>query len=115
MTTSGPEVTMKHSPVQRSLALARWFWLDWLRVLAMGTIFLFHSSRPFAPPSWHVMNSSMDLWFTLFDAFISGWIMPLFCPCGPQYDNPGIFNAQVAGLLRVAPVPPCGASASRGP
>ena len=44
----------------------------------MGTIFLFHSSRPFAPPPWHVMNSTMDLGFTLFDAFISGWIMPLF-------------------------------------
>jgi heme/copper-type cytochrome/quinol oxidase subunit 2 len=44
----------------------------------MGTIFLFHSSRPFAPPSWHVMNSTLDLGFTLFDAFISGWIMPLF-------------------------------------
>jgi len=56
----------------------RWRWLDWLRVLAMGTIFLFHSSRPFAPPPWHVMNSTMDLGFTLFDAFISGWIMPLF-------------------------------------
>jgi glucan biosynthesis protein C len=56
----------------------RWYWLDWLRVLAMGTIFLFHSSRPFAPPEWHVMNSTMDLGFTLFDAFISGWIMPLF-------------------------------------
>jgi peptidoglycan/LPS O-acetylase OafA/YrhL len=44
----------------------------------MGTIFLFHSSRPFAPPAWHVMNSTLDLGFTLFDAFISGWIMPLF-------------------------------------
>lgn len=44
----------------------------------MGTIFLFHSSRPFAPPLWHVSNSTMDLGFTLFDAFISGWIMPLF-------------------------------------
>jgi heme/copper-type cytochrome/quinol oxidase subunit 2 len=64
--------------VQRALAPGRWFWLDWLRVIAMGIIFLFHSSRPFAPPPWHVMNSSMDLGFTLFDAFISGWIMPLF-------------------------------------
>jgi surface polysaccharide O-acyltransferase-like enzyme len=57
----------------------RWYWLDWLRVLAMGTIFLFHSSRPFVIfPSWHIMNSTGDLGFTLFDTFISGWIMPLF-------------------------------------
>jgi glucan biosynthesis protein C len=57
----------------------RWYWLDWLRVIAMGTIFLFHSSRPFViSPSWHVMNSTGDLGFTLFDTYISGWIMPLF-------------------------------------
>jgi len=57
----------------------RWYWLDWLRVLAMGTIFLFHSSRPFVIfPSWHIMNPTPDLGFTLFDTFISGWIMPLF-------------------------------------
>jgi hypothetical protein len=56
----------------------RWFWLDWLRVLAMGTIFLFHSSRAFSTTPWSVMNATPDLGFTLFDAFISGWIMPLF-------------------------------------
>ena len=77
-TTSTIEVITKQSTTQRSVASARWFWLDWLRVLAMGTIFLFHSSRAFAPPAWHVMNSSLDLGFTLFDVFISGWIMPLF-------------------------------------
>ena len=42
----------------------------------MGTIFLFHSSRAFSTP-WSV-NAAPDLGFTLFDAFISGWIMPLF-------------------------------------
>jgi len=57
----------------------RWYWLDWLRVIAMGTIFLFHSSRPFVIfPSWHVMNSTGDLGFTVFEFFIAGWIMPLF-------------------------------------
>jgi len=77
MTTSN-QVTVKRPLVQPSLLTTRWFWLDWLRVIAMGTIFLFHSSRPFAPPPWHVSNSTMDIGFTLFDAFISGWIMPLF-------------------------------------
>jgi glucan biosynthesis protein C len=57
---------------------ARMLWLDWVRVLAMGMIFLFHSSRPFAPPSWHVMNPTPDLGFTLFDVFVAGWIVPLF-------------------------------------
>ena len=76
--TTSNQVTAERSLAQRSLAPARWLWLDWLRVIAMGTIFLFHSSRPFAPPPWHVMNATLDLGFTLFDAFISGWIMPLF-------------------------------------
>ncbi|MCE8426378.1 MAG: acyltransferase family protein [Candidatus Methanoperedens sp.] len=62
----------------QAIMSARMFWLDWVRVLAMGVIFLFHSSRPFAPPSWHIMNPTLDLGFTLFDAFVSGWIMPLF-------------------------------------
>jgi len=44
----------------------------------MGTIFLFHSSRAFSTTPWSVMNATPDLGFTLFDAFISGWIMPLF-------------------------------------
>jgi len=25
----------------------RWYWLDWLRVLAMGIVFLYHSGMPF--------------------------------------------------------------------
>ncbi len=62
----------------QAIASARWLWLDWVRVLAMGMIFLFHSSRPFAPPSWHIMNQTLSLGFTLFDIFVSGWIMPLF-------------------------------------
>ncbi len=58
---------------------ARMLWLDWVRVLAMCIIFLFHSSRPFVIfPSWHIMNPTPDLGFTLFDTFVSGWIMPLF-------------------------------------
>lgn len=56
----------------------RWYWLDWLRVLAMGMIFLYHSGRPFIPFEWHIMNPEPDLLFTLFNIFVTGWIMPLF-------------------------------------
>ena len=56
----------------------RWYWLDWLRVLAMGMIFLYHSGRPFVPFEWHIMNPEPDLLFTLFNVFVTGWIMPLF-------------------------------------
>jgi hypothetical protein len=57
----------------------RWYWLDWLRVLAMGTIFLYHSGRPFVLVfPWHIMNPEPDLVFTLVNVFVTGWIMPLF-------------------------------------
>ena len=57
----------------------RWYWLDWLRVLAMGTVFLYHSGRPFVTAfPWHIMNPEPDLLFTLVNVFVTGWIMPLF-------------------------------------
>ena len=57
----------------------RWYWLDWLRVLAMGTIFLYHSGMPFVTyNTWHIMNSQPDLMITLFNLMVIGWIMPLF-------------------------------------
>ena len=57
----------------------RWYWLDWLRVIAMGTIFLYHSGRPFIFIPWHITNPGpSDLAFTLMNIFVTGWIMPLF-------------------------------------
>ncbi len=56
----------------------RWYWLDWLRVLAMGAIFLFHSSAPFSYFPWDVMNPTPSLGLTIFGLFVLGWVMPLF-------------------------------------
>jgi hypothetical protein len=57
----------------------RWYWLDWLRVIAMGTIFLYHSGRPFIFIPWHITNPGPpDLAFTITNIFVTGWIMPLF-------------------------------------
>ncbi|MFX0094765.1 MAG: acyltransferase family protein [Candidatus Hodarchaeota archaeon] len=61
-------------PIKRE----RWYWLDWLRVLAMGTIFLYHCGRPFIHIEWHIMNPEPDMLFTIVNIFVSGWIMPLF-------------------------------------
>ena len=52
--------------------------IDWLRVLAMAMIFLYHSGRPFVPFDWAIMNVEPDPIFTLFNVFVTGWIMPLF-------------------------------------
>ncbi|MGA2791860.1 MAG: acyltransferase family protein [Candidatus Bathyarchaeia archaeon] len=56
----------------------RWYWLDWLRVFAIGAIFLFHSSAAFSYFPWDIMNSAPSLGLTIFGLFILGWVMPLF-------------------------------------
>ena len=56
----------------------RWYWLDWLRVLAMGMMFLYHSARPFDYEWSHIRNTELDLGMTFFAGFVRGWIMPLF-------------------------------------
>jgi peptidoglycan/LPS O-acetylase OafA/YrhL len=37
-------------------ASARLYYLDWLRVLAILTVFVYHSSRFFNMEAWHVKN-----------------------------------------------------------
>jgi glucan biosynthesis protein C len=56
----------------------RWYWLDWLRLLAMGTIFLFHSSMPFSYFPWNINDPTPNLGFSVFVLFLMGWAMPLF-------------------------------------
>ena len=52
--------------------------LDWLRVFAILTIFVFHSGRFFDQMDWHVKSaitySSVQAW----NMFLLSWIMPLF-------------------------------------
>jgi len=52
--------------------------IDWLRVLATITLFLFHSARLFDYGPWHVKNGELSFGMTIFVAFVSIWIMPLF-------------------------------------
>jgi len=55
----------------------RWFWLDWLRVLAIGLVFLYHCGMPFVIDStWHITNSQPDLIISLFNIMLVP-IMPL--------------------------------------
>jgi len=58
---------------------ARLYYIDWLRVLAMVGIFLFHNARFFDVFSdWHVKNASTSLGASVLVGFMDGWIMPLF-------------------------------------
>lgn len=36
----------------------RKYYLDWLRVLAILSVFIYHSTRFFNPGDWHVKNAS---------------------------------------------------------
>lgn len=57
---------------------ARRYDLDWLRVLAMALIFVFHTTRPFDTfENWHVKNNQLS---AAFDVLVIGalWVMPLF-------------------------------------
>lgn len=52
--------------------------IDWLRVLAMFMIFLFHNARFFSYEDWHVKNNQLDFGMSFFVEIVSQWIMPLF-------------------------------------
>jgi hypothetical protein len=52
--------------------------IDWLRVLATLTIFLFHCARFFDTLDWHLKNIERSEFMTLFVAVLATWEMPLF-------------------------------------
>jgi peptidoglycan/LPS O-acetylase OafA/YrhL len=55
------------------------YYVDWLRVLAILAIFLFHSSRFFnRADDWHVRNATSALAPTILVSTLVLWIMPLF-------------------------------------
>ncbi|MFY0655100.1 MAG: acyltransferase family protein [Cyclobacteriaceae bacterium] len=55
----------------------RLYYLDWLRVLAFGLLFLFHSWRPFDNLPWHIKNDDTSVIFDLLTMFTHGWRMYL--------------------------------------
>jgi len=52
--------------------------LDWLRVLAIGVVFLYHSTRFFNLGDWHVKNIDTYIWVEMWNVFATRWMMPLF-------------------------------------
>jgi peptidoglycan/LPS O-acetylase OafA/YrhL len=55
----------------------RLHYLDWLRVLAVLTIFVFHSGRFFDEEPWHVKNPTTYFGMTVWTYFLAAWLMPL--------------------------------------
>jgi hypothetical protein len=56
---------------------SRLYYIDWLRILAFGLLFLFHSWRPFDHYSWNIKNAEQSIVFDLLTFFTHGWRMDL--------------------------------------
>jgi peptidoglycan/LPS O-acetylase OafA/YrhL len=51
--------------------------LDWLRVLAILAVFVFHSGRFFDLDDWHVKNATTYIGAQVWTIFLVHWMMPL--------------------------------------
>lgn len=56
----------------------RYYDVDWLRVMGMLMIFLFHNARFFNFDDWHVKNFQLDYGMSVFVRILDHFIMPLF-------------------------------------
>lgn len=62
----------------RSVTAERRFELDWIRILAILVVFLYHSTRFFNLGDWHLKNADTYVWVEIWNAFAVIWMMPLF-------------------------------------
>lgn len=67
-----PQIDMA---TQKSVRL---HYLDWLRVIAILGVFLFHAVHPFDLADWHIKNAQTSFEITLIYAFLAPWGMPFF-------------------------------------
>ena len=51
---------------------------DWLRILAILIVFLYHSTRFFNLGDWHIKNVNTFVWVEIWNVFATRWLMPLF-------------------------------------
>ena len=54
-----------------------WF-LDWLRVIAVFGVFVFHTLRPFDEGDWHVKNAQTSAGISIAIAFLGLWGLAFF-------------------------------------
>jgi peptidoglycan/LPS O-acetylase OafA/YrhL len=50
--------------------------LDWLRVILIGFVFIFHSGRYFDTGGWHVKNAETFFGVQVWTTFLANWMMP---------------------------------------
>jgi len=59
-----------NTPTQRRIDL------DWLRVILIGFVFIFHSGRFFDTGGWHVKNAETFFGVQVWTTFLAMWMMP---------------------------------------
>lgn len=57
--------------------IQRRFDLDWLRVLAILAIYIFHCTRAFDPDGWHIKNPTTYMFLDVWKDFATSWGLPL--------------------------------------
>ncbi len=58
-------------------ATVRRYYLDWIRVIVIFTVFVYHSTRFFNLGDWHVKNPATYAGVELFEQVLATWMMPL--------------------------------------
>jgi glucan biosynthesis protein C len=61
----------------RPRTTGRLYYLDWLRVLAILTVFVYHTSRLFNVEDWTVKNPIWYPWVEVWNGFATTWMLPL--------------------------------------
>ena len=62
----------------KTLKIERRYDIDWLRIIAVFLVFIYHCSRFFDLTEWHIKNSELDEAMSIFFNFLGGIGMPLF-------------------------------------
>jgi peptidoglycan/LPS O-acetylase OafA/YrhL len=72
------EAAIRVSDTSPEQSRTRLHHLDWLRVLAIVSVFLYHCDRFFTFSGWHVVNATRSLASTIHITFFGQWMMPFF-------------------------------------
>lgn len=65
-------------PESRPGAGVRLYYLDWLRVIAILGVFLYHAVHPFDFFAWHIKNAEQSMAITVVMGLLFPWGMPFF-------------------------------------
>lgn len=73
-----PDLEISQHTGRSTPQTARLYYLDWLRVIAILIVFLFHAVHPFDFTGWHVKNAEKSIELTVVLVFLSLWGMAFF-------------------------------------